>query len=222
MSERLQHGTVESVRVGMVAPLGPDGVPSGFVKYAVARPVFVTPLGLEGDEQADHRVHGGPDKAVYWYPAEHYERWRTLAPTHRAALVPGAFGENLTVRDFGDERLVCLGDVVEIDDVVLQVTQPRQPCFKLALKFDDRRMGRSMLQSGMTGWYCRVLAEATIQVGAAIRLVERPNPRWTVARFNQLITLHTATPDDIAELAELPGLAVEWQASARAARGTGH
>jgi MOSC domain-containing protein YiiM len=182
----VQKGTVLSVQVGQIAPLGPDGVPSGFVKRPVTTAVRLTPLGLEGDAQADLRVHGGPDKAVYCYPVEHYERWRALAPAQQE-LVPGAFGENLTVQGFGDERAICLGDIVAIGDARLQVTQPRMPCFKLALRFDDRRMGRIMMQTGMTGWYYRVLEPALVRASADIILVERPNPDCTIAQMVQRI-----------------------------------
>jgi MOSC domain-containing protein YiiM len=91
------NGSIVSVQVGRVAPLGPAGVPSGFVKLPVSGTVAVTRLGLFGDEQADLRVHGGPEKAVYLYPEEHYDRWREFFPEHAAAFVPGGFGDVLSV-----------------------------------------------------------------------------------------------------------------------------
>jgi MOSC domain-containing protein YiiM/ketosteroid isomerase-like protein len=176
------NGSIVSVQVGRVAPLGPAGVPSGFVKRPVSGTVAVTPLGLLGDEQADLRIHGGPEKAVYLYPEEHYERWRALFPEHAAALVPGGFGENLTTRGL-DEATICIGDVLIVGTARLQVTQPRQPCFKLGLRFDDPRLARAMISHGLSGWYARVLDPGTVEANAPIRLFDRPNPEWPVARL---------------------------------------
>src|SRR5450631_634880 len=121
-----------SVRCGKIAPLGPDGVPSGFVKSAVVGDVAVKEFWLEGDAQADLSVHGGPDKAVYAYAGGHYPARAADLPRHAAKFVPGGLGENLTVADM-DESALCVGDVHAIGDAILQVCQPRQPCFKLAL-----------------------------------------------------------------------------------------
>src|SRR5262249_18977648 len=150
-----------SVQVGQVAPLGPDGVPSAFAKSPARRPVPVGRLGLAGDAQADQVVHGGPDKAVYLYPAEHYDGWSRELPQHAALLVPGGFGENITTLGF-DEDAVCIGDVYRTGSALLQVTQPRQPCFKLGLRFGDSRLPRAFLQSGRSGWYARVLEDGII------------------------------------------------------------
>ncbi len=147
---------VMSVQAGRIAPLGPNGVPSGFVKSAVVDAVPVGHLGLEGDEQADLTVHGGPDKAVYFYPAEHYLDWLRDVPRHERALIAGAFGENLTTSGLTEDS-VSIGEVLRIGSTELQVTQPRQPCFKLGLRFGDNTLGRIMMQSGRTGWYVRVL-----------------------------------------------------------------
>jgi MOSC domain-containing protein YiiM len=210
------RASIVSVQVGRAAPLGPKGVPSGFVKRPVAGPVAVGRLGLSGDEQADLRVHGGPDKAVYCYPVEHYASWRAIAPSYGPLLVPGGFGENLTTEGF-DEDHVSIGDIFRIGGATVQVTQPRQPCFKLALRFEDRQILRAMLRSGLSGWYLRVLEPGTVWAGAFIILVDRLNPAWSIARFNRLIAGPGGTLSEMAELADLPGLARHWQTTARAA-----
>lgn len=205
-------GQVLSVQVGRVAPLGPQGVPSGFVKTGVSGPVEVRRLGLEGDEQADLTVHGGPDKAVYCYPSEHYPAWIAEAARHQGELRPGGFGENLTTSGL-DESSVAIGDVLAIGSAEVQVTQPRQPCFKLGLRFRDNAMGRAMLQSGRTGWYLRVLKEGRLGEGDAIRPVRRPNPSWTIERFNGLLRRRDAGEAELEELAGLEGLAEVWRRS---------
>ncbi len=202
--------TVASVQVGRIAPLGPQRVPSGFVKCAVPGPIHVAPLGLHGDEQADLTVHGGPDKAVYFYPAEHYPRWISDAPRHERLLIAGAFGENLTTTGL-DEDSVCIGDTFRIGTAEVQVTQPRQPCFKLGLRFSDNGLGRVMMQSGRTGWYARVLAPGTLQAGDSILTLRRPNLRWTISRFNRFILYRRNATTDLAELTALEGLADGWR-----------
>src|SRR4051812_23568955 len=120
-----------SVQTGRAAPLGPDAVPSAFVKTARQDAVAVTPLGLQGDEQADLQVHGGPEKAVYGYAASHYPAWAEQFPA--LAFSGGAMGENLTIAGL-EEKDICVGDVHSIGSSLLQVCQPRQPCFKFALR----------------------------------------------------------------------------------------
>lgn len=141
---------IASIHAGKVAPLGPDRVPSGFVKQSLDQPVRITPLGVTGDEQADLSVHGGPDKAVYGYSFELYSLWRMEYPRHAALLMPGGFGENLCIEGMR-ETDICVGDVHRIGGARLQVCQPRQPCFKLALRFADKMMPKAMVRSGRAG-----------------------------------------------------------------------
>ena len=197
---------VLSVQVGKPAPLGPAGVPSGFVKRAVGGPVHVHNLGLQGDQQADLTVHGGPDKAVYGYAAEHYLRWLEDFPEHRDLLVNGAFGENLTIAGLS-EGDICAGDVHAVGTARLQVCQPRQPCYKFALRFDDRRMPSAMVRSGRSGWYYRVLAEGDIQAGDSMRLIERPHPKLRFDRLVQIVYGAAADEHELLELARADGVA---------------
>ena len=208
-------GSIVSVQVGRTAPLGPRKVPSAFVKRPIAGPVMAKQLGLVGDHQADLRVHGGPDKAIYCYPVEHYAKWLAERPLAEALLVPGGFGENLTTRGLDEDR-TCIGDVLRIGGVTAQVTQPRQPCFKLGLHFKDPQILRQMLRSGRSGWYLRVLDPGLVEAGASITRIGCRNPTWSVARLNHLFGSH-ATVEEIAELAELSELAAGLSDSARAA-----
>lgn len=178
--------TVLSVQVGGVAPLGPDGIASGFVKRSVHGSVRVGTLNVDGDEQADLSVHGGPDKAVYAYAASRYPEWLTDFPEHRERLSYGAFGENLTIGGMSESD-ICAGDIHSIGTVRLQVCQPRQPCFKLALRFEDKRMPRAMVKSGRSGWYYRVLLEGILQPGDIVRLVDRPHPDLTFERLVDIV-----------------------------------
>jgi len=176
---------------------------------------MVQRLGLVGDQQADLRVHGGPDKAVYAYPIEHYANWLAERRSPEALLVPGGFGENLTTRGV-DEHGVCIGDILRIGSVTAQVTQPRQPCFKLGLRFEDPQMLRAMTHSGRTGWYLRVLEPGLVEAGASITTIDRLNPSWPIVRVNRLIR-GDAGLDEIAELARLRGIADDLRDAVRSA-----
>ncbi len=195
-------GSLRSVQVGQVAPLGPEGVMSGFVKKPVQGPVEVGPLGLAGDEQADLSVHGGPDKAVYACSLGNYTAWKSAFSQYEALLVPGGLGENLTIDGIA-EHDVCLGDHMRIGTAVLQVSQPRQPCFKFALRFNDVAMPRAMVRNGMSGWYYRVLQPGALTAGDEVRLLERPHPDWTIERTNRQIIQRRGTVADKAEFSRL-------------------
>jgi MOSC domain-containing protein YiiM len=202
--------SVLSVQTGKVAFLGHSGVPSGFVKRAVQGAVKVKELGIEGDEQADLGVHGGPEKAVYFYSSEHHVLWGDAYPEHAAELHPGSFGENLTTAGL-HEGNVAIGDVYRIGTALFQVTQPRLPCFKLGIRFKDNRLGRTMIRTGRTGWYARVVSPGEVQAGDAVYLVEKPNPEWTIARFTQVMVRGKASIEDLIELAGLSGLPQAWR-----------
>jgi MOSC domain-containing protein YiiM len=152
-------------------------VRTGIFKLPVAGPVMVRRLNIDGDEQGDLTVHGGVDKAVYCYPSEHYPPWQHELGRE---LPYGTFGENLTVTDLLEHDL-HLEDVLELGDAVLQVSQPRFPCFKLGIKIGDQRFVQRFQQSGRSGFYCRVLQEGVIEPGQPIKLTERDESQPTIA-----------------------------------------
>ena len=208
-------GKVASIHVGRVAPLGAKRVWSAFVKHAVTGPVDIGALGLDGDEQADLRFHGGPDKAVYGYGAEAYEFWRTAQPQHAARLVAGGMGENLTIAGL-DEASVNIGDRVRVGTALLQVTEPRQPCFKLALAFDDPKLPRAFTRSGRCGWYYRVLEPGRVAAGDACDCVDRPNADWPVSRMFEIVMARAIGRDTLVEMVAIEGLADGWKIKALA------
>lgn len=205
-----------SIQTGPVAPLGPGRVPSGFVKFPQPGPVRIGLLGLQGDAQADSRVHGGPEKAVYGYAASHYPAWQVEFPEHAALLIGGGLGENLTIAGM-DESDICVGDIHAIGSALLQVCQIRQPCFKFALRFGDSRPPKAMVKSGRSGWYYRVLKPGTVRPDDAVALRDRPNPDFALARFATIVYRNNATPAELERLADMTGLASQWQARARKA-----
>ena len=198
--------SVHSVQIGRIMPLGPDAVPSGFVKAPVQHRTRVHDLGLVGDEQADLRVHGGPEKAVYGYSLDHYEMWRADFAEHSPILIAGAFGENLTIEGM-TEADICVGDVHRIGTATLQVCQPRQPCFKLALHFNDKRLPQAMIKSGRSGWYYRVLAEGEIGAGDEIAVIDRPHPDFAFPRLVAFANFGTATRAELVALSDMDEIA---------------
>lgn len=180
---------------------------TGFFKTPVAGPVFVGNTNLVGDGQADLKHHGGVDKAVLAYSAEHYPKWREEL---RLPDMPfGAFGENLTISALSEES-VCIGDIFRIGPVTFEVSQPRQPCWKLARRWRMHELVRLVVHNGRTGWYLRVLVEGCIEAGMPVELLERPNSAWPIARANKILH-HCKT--DLAltlQLAAVPSLAKSW------------
>lgn len=155
-------------------------------KAPVSGPVAVQRLNLEGDQQADLSVHGGPEKAVYAYPAEHYDYWRE--ELRGVALTWGAFGENLTTEGLLETE-VRVGDVLRIGTTELVVTQPRMPCVKLNVRFQRPDMVKRFLSSGRSGFYLAVLKEGHIAAGDALHLISTDEDAIGVA---DVVTLYSA------------------------------
>ncbi len=207
---------VRSIQVGRVAPLGPRGVSSAYVKHAIDGPVAVTAMGLVGDEQADLTVHGGPDKAVYGYAAAHYAAWANDFPRHGTDFVAGAMGENLTI-DGMSEADLCVGDLHRIGSATLQLCQPRQPCFKFALRFEDPSLPKAMVRNGRSGWYYRVVETGIIAPGQAVERIGRPNPEFAFARLVEIINFRDPRRTELEAMAAMTGLADGIRDNARAA-----
>ncbi len=169
-----------SINVGRPREVVSHGEPvvTGIFKQPVDGVVAVRRLNVAGDEQADLSVHGGPDKAVYAYPLEHYDFWRNELGLEELPF--GAFGENLTTEGL-IEAEVNIGDQLRIGTAEFVVTQPRMPCFKLGIRFNRPDMVKRFLASGRTGFYLRVLQEGEVEAGNAIVLLARDAGNVSVA-----------------------------------------
>ena len=165
--------------------------------------------GAQGDACADTRHHGGPEKALHAYPFEHYSAWHARWP--QAGLWrPGAFGENLSTQGL-DESSQCIGDVLRIGSVLVQVSQGRLPCWKLNIAFGQPDMARQVQDSGRMGWYLRVLQAGHIEAGDAIELLARPQPSWSLTRVQRCLFQRAHGHAELAALAELPELSPNWR-----------
>ena len=177
---------VLSVQVGRPRDVEWRGevVNTGIFKEPVHGPVIVRWLDLDGDEQADLTVHGGANKAVYLYPSEHYPLWRKELPELEFPF--GAFGENLTVDGLLEDD-VRLGDQLRIGTAEFVVTQPRMPCYKLAVRFNRTDMLKRLLRSGRTGFYLRVQKEGILTAGDEITWIRTGGEAMTITEtVNQI------------------------------------
>lgn len=205
----MQLARIEHLLVGKAVPYTRPGSHSAIAKLPVVGPLAVGVEGLTGDEQGDRRVHGGIHKAVHHYPYEHYRRWIEQLGRLPVLEQPGAFGENISTRGLSEADL-CLGDVLRCGDVLLQVAQSRQPCWKLNDRFGVADMALRVQQSGMTGWYYQVLEPGELQAGQSLMLEQRPYPRWSLTRVMDVLYRHTLDHAALRELAELP-LVPNWR-----------
>lgn len=199
--------SVIAVLKGDIKPLGTKT--SGIDKVAATGPQRVERLGIVGDHQANLRVHGGVDKAVHCYAWSNYAYWREELPGHSLLEKPGAFGENLSIEGC-DERDVCLADRWRIGSVLFEVSQGRQPCFTLTVRFGVRDMAMRVQDTLRAGWYLRVLEPGYVTAGDTAELIERPHPSYSIADLLALIRDRDVSPDRLAPVLQLP-LTPSWR-----------
>ena len=180
---------------------------TGIFKEPVGGPVMMRRLDLDGDRQADLSVHGGPYKAVYAYPSEHYEFWRKELPG--MDLPWGQFGENLTTEGL-NENDTHIGDVLRVGQAIVQVTQPRVPCFKLAAKFQRDDILKRVLQSGRSGFYFKVIEEGLVAAGDAIERIQEDVNGIAVSDINKLY-YHGMDVPLMRRVIQLDALPIDWR-----------
>jgi len=177
---------VLSVHVGSLQEMLRNGkkIRTGIFKRKTEGPIKVTRLGLEGDDQANKKLHGGIYKAICVYPSEHYDLWKE--ELGKPDLSFGDFGENLTTVGLmeGD---ICLGDRLRIGSVEIVVTQPREPCITLNARLDTKDLSARICKSGRSGFYFSVMKEGIIKNGDSIEYINRDENRVTVSDFNRII-----------------------------------
>ncbi|KAF6521360.1 hypothetical protein HZS61_015618 [Fusarium oxysporum f. sp. conglutinans] len=200
--------TLLSLRTGKIRPLGGVNIRTAINKRAREGKWEVTPVGLVGDEQ-QFIHHGGHEKALHQYCAAHYDAWNTELPGREDLFRIGGFGENLSAMNMSETN-VCIGDIFRIGrDVIIQVSGPRQPCYKLNHRFQHKKISAMTQSSGRTGWYYRVLETGFIEQGDAMELVERINPTWSLSRVQKYLYHEKDNIETFQELVSLPALSEE-------------
>jgi MOSC domain-containing protein YiiM len=195
--------------MGMAVTWKGRTVRTGIFKSPVLGKVMIRKLNLETDRQSDLRVHGGPDKAIYSYDFHDYVYWKE---TLERDLSPGAFGENLTTEGLQD-RDVFVGDVLKMGEAVLQAVQPRLPCYKLGLRFEDDLMPKRFMQAKRWGIYFRVLQEGAVEAGDAIEFIDRDPQALSIADLAALVT--EPDPQVIQRALSIPSLNESWRENLR-------
>ncbi len=201
---------IHAVLAGKISPLGPRAAPSGIDKHPVSGKVRVTFEGLDCDAQGDRKVHGGPEKAVHHYPHDHYAIWRDEIGDNPRLETHGAFGENISASGL-HEGNVAVGDRFRLGSALVEVSQGRQPCWKLNERFQMPDMAVRVQKTGRTGWYYRVLEEGEVESGDAMERVDRLSPDWTLHRIWHLLYVDMLNYDALAEMAQIGHLADSWK-----------
>lgn len=209
MPSQAMLGTVRAVLAGRAVAFA-RGRRSAIAKTPRPGRVAVGPDGLDGDEQGDTRFHGGPDKAVHVYAFEHYPAWAGDLGDLPVLAAAGAFGENLSTCGITEAGL-CLGDRLRIGSAVFEISQARQPCWKLNERFGVPDMARRVQDTRRTGWYLRVLEAGSVAAGDDILLSGRPHPAWSLLRLMALLYGQPSGPGVLREALELP-LVPSWRA----------
>jgi MOSC domain-containing protein YiiM len=201
---------VLSINVGLPREIEWRGetVLTSIFKEPITGRVRVARLNLDGDRQSDLTVHGGRDKAVYVYPSEHYPLWRQELP---GVDIPwGMFGENLTTEGILEDA-VHVGDRLRAGSAEFVVTQPRMPCFKLGIRFDDPHMVKRFLHSGRSGFYLAVLREGDVAAGDSLEFISRDEQQFTIAEVAHMYTGGSPDQERLRRLSELPALPERWR-----------
>lgn len=181
---------------------------TGIFKNPVSGRIMLRETDLDGDRQADLAVHGGPNKAVYGYPSEHYAYWRR--ELSEESLPWGAFGENFTTEGLV-ESSVSMGDRYRVGSAVVKVTTPRLPCYKLAAKFQSDDIIEQFLRSGYSGFYFSVVEEGDVGAGDEFHFLAAEIPSLTIAEFNHLYVSPSPDLDLLERAVEVQSLPESWR-----------
>ncbi|PEO10719.1 MOSC domain-containing protein [Bacillus wiedmannii] len=200
---------VLSLNIGLPKEVTYGGkvIHTGINKKQVRETVFLSFLKFNGDGQADLVHHGGVDKAVCVYSGEHYRYWEKEL---NQALVYGAFGENITINCLCEED-VCIGDTFQIGEAIVQVTQPRQPCFKLAKKYNIPKLPLYFQETGYTGFYFRVLKEGWVSPADTLKLIKSDPKGVTVAFANRIMHKEKQNMEGLKRILEVHALSTSWR-----------
>ncbi len=208
--------TIEAVCTGTARPFH-GAETSAIAKRPREGMVQVLEEGLAPDEQADRTVHGGPEMALHLYPLDHHDWWREEIGDHPALAEPGGFGSNIAVTGL-TEDMVHIGDRFRFGTALIEVSQPRQPCWKIEHRFGHKGMVANIVKTGRCGWYFRVIETGEVAAGDSLQRVAVGASTWNVARVFRALVEGKATPEDLAELADLEPLTPRLRAKAAAKR----
>jgi MOSC domain-containing protein YiiM/ferredoxin-NADP reductase len=184
--------------------LGNGKIESAIYKSPLSGPVEISEMGIATDEHA-FELHGGTDKALLHYCASHYDEWKKELPASEHLFKPGGFGENLFSTEVSEMNL-CIGDRIAIGEIIVEVSEPRGPCYKLNHRFEVKDMAKRTQTLLRTGWLYRIIKTGTVNAGDMISLLERPLPEWTIARVMYYLFIETDNVERMKEIVQIPQL----------------
>jgi MOSC domain-containing protein YiiM len=199
---------VDGLFIGRIGFLPGESRGSAIAKEPIVGSCVIGFEGLAGDEHADPRAHGGGEKAVHLFPAEHHATLAAAFPEARH-LAPGGLGENLSTSGITEEQ-ACIGDVFALGTVRLQIAQPRTPCWKIDTRCGGEGVAAFVARHGIAGWYFRVLTPGACAAGDVLTHIERPPGALSLAHFNRSVAAKRPALAVLDELANAPGLAPDW------------
>ncbi|MBA2408501.1 MAG: MOSC domain-containing protein [Gammaproteobacteria bacterium] len=198
------------VYTGRTDILKEEGHRSAIVKSLVRKRLRLDSGGLEGDEQADLSAHGGADRALHYYPSEHYAFWLAAFPRHAEKFAPGTFGENVSAAGF-TEKNVQIGDAFRIDSAILEISVPRNPCWKLNHRFEIPSFSRQVQNERRSGWFFRVLGPDALQLGDACTRIQSTPSGMTLAALWDIYLAQRPDIDSLRAARDLPALVASWK-----------
>lgn len=206
------------ILTGQAAPLTRQ-MSSAIDKQPISRAQFCDVNGLMEDTQVSTQFHGGPERALHYYPHEHYSSWQAwfqgMGLTEpRALLGPGGFGENISGEGLTESE-ACVGDIYQLDGAVVQISQPRSPCYKLNARFGYDFFSVLVQANGRTGWLLRVLETGHVNPNAKLTLIARPHPEMSVKRASDIVYNLAYCRDSLEVLADLASLSPSWRDKAQ-------
>ncbi|WP_442602873.1 MOSC domain-containing protein [Paenibacillus sp. KN14-4R] len=207
----MKSGKIVSLNISkpITVPYNRTEVSTGIFKKPVHEGLMLSREGFEGDGQADTKHHGGPDKAVCGFCYEHFPFWSQELGRE---LEFGAFGENVTIEGMLEDD-VCIGDTFQLGEAVVQITQPRQPCFKLSVRYDAPKLPVQMQDTGYTGYYFRVLKEGLVTSGSELELLSRHELGITISYANRIMHHEKTNMEGMQNILAVDALSDSWRAT---------
>jgi MOSC domain-containing protein YiiM len=204
------NAQIAGLFIGQLATIGPDKTATGIYKFPSQQLHEITEIGLSGDIQVDKRVHGGPEKAIYHYPADHYALFKQALPHLSDSFTPGSIGENISTHGLLDSE-VHIGDTFRLGSAIVQVSQPRRPCWKINQKYGNAHIAPFMMSEAISGWYYRVLETGQLKTGDPIEFLERLDDSVSVAQIWQIFIDRLERKAHREPIPKIPGLSDEWR-----------
>lgn len=201
---------INGLLIGKLTTLGEGKTLSGIDKTLQSKPIRLCYNGFIGDQQADKRHHGGPEKALHHYDFAHYRFWKAEIGNLTILDQVGAFGENISTIGL-DENSVAIGDIFKLGTAIIEVSQGRQPCYKLNLRFQNREMATKVQMTGKTGWYYRVKQQGIVAPVDELMLIDRQAPEWTIARIGKILYHDTLNRQALKAVSMLDILSFSWR-----------